>query len=74
MIEFQNSPAGFFLRYTYFFLVRLIPASDSPDCTGTQTGSIRVCALTQSASRGPGGAGRAAEMVAAWFTQMLSPT
>lgn len=62
------------LLFFFFFLVSLIPASDSPDCTGTPTGSIRVCALTQSASRGLGGAGRAAEIMAAWFTQMLSPT
>lgn len=58
----------------FFFLVSLILASDSPDRTGTPTGSIHVCALTQSASRGLGGAGRAAEIMAAWFTQMLSPT
>lgn len=58
-----------FWRYSHFFLVRLIPASDSPDCTGTWT-----CALMQSVAQGPGGAGRAAEIMAAWFTQVLSPT
>lgn len=57
-----------------FFLVRLILAYGSPDYTGTQTSSTRVYALMQNVAWEPGGVGRPAEMVAAWFMQMLSPT
>lgn len=61
MIELKNSPAGFFEDTLTFFLVRLIPASDSPDCTGIQTGSTCLCVfMLQSAAWGPGGVGRAA--------------
>lgn len=74
MIQCKSSPAGFFWRYMFGGLARLIPASDSPDCTDTQVGALCICTwMHWKCGTEAGRSGKSCWIVAGWCTPIPSP-